>query len=135
MRARPLCGSAFRGRAKAPAWQSSSARPWSFDRMESCSMKSNRGFTTLELMVATAITMVAIVAVCTLLIESGHFTRNNEEIIKSNDGVWINNAGTPKLISPIFGTDAIAAEGNTDDIWMVLPDRRAFKESNCALNS
>ena len=120
-------------------------------------MKSNRGFTTLELMVATAITMVAIVAVCTLLIESGHFTRNNEEIIKSNDGariagefivgalrvagvggaagVWINNAGTPKLISPIFGTDAIAAEGNTDDIWMVLPDRRAFKESNCALNS
>jgi len=120
-------------------------------------MKSNRGFTTLELMVATAITMVAIVAVCTLLIESGHFTRNNEEIIKSNDGariagefivgalrvagvggaagVWINNAGTPKLISPIFGTDAIAAEGNTDDIWVVLSDRRAFKESNCALNS
>ncbi len=120
-------------------------------------MKSNRGFTTLELMVATAIAMVAIVATFTLLIEGQRLTRNNEEIVKSNDGariagefivsalraagiggaagVWINNAGSSRLVSPIFGTDAIAAEGNTDDIWLVISDRRAFKESNCALNS
>lgn len=120
-------------------------------------MKSKRGFTILEMMVATAVTMVAIVAVFTVLVEGQRFTRNNEEIVKSNDGarmagefivsalraagvggaagVWINNAGVPRLISPVFGTDAIAAEGNTDDIWVVISDRRAFKESNCAPNS
>jgi type II secretory pathway pseudopilin PulG len=120
-------------------------------------MKTNRGFTLVEMLVSMSIMMVAIVATAMILVEGQRFTRNAEEVSNSNDnarvageliasalrvagmggalGVWINNAGTPRLISPIFGTDAIATEGNTDDIWMILADRRGFKDNNCALNS
>ncbi len=120
-------------------------------------MKEKRGFTLIEMLVSMSIMMVAIVATAMILVEGQRFTRNAEEVSNSNDnariageliasalrvagmggalGVWINNAGTPRLISPVFGTDAIAAEGNTDDIWMILTDRRAFKDNNCVSNT
>jgi type II secretory pathway pseudopilin PulG len=120
-------------------------------------MKNARGFTLLELAISMGIMLVAIVATCVMLIEGQRFTRNTEEVSQSNDssrmagefivsalriagmgaamGVWINNAGTPRLISPIFGTDNISTANNTDDIWMVIPDRRAFQESNCQSGS
>ncbi len=118
---------------------------------------SKRGFTLIELITSTAIMIVAIAATCMMLIEGQRFTRNSEEIINSNEGsrvagefivsalriagmgaaagVWINNAGIPRLISPIFGTDNISTEGFTDDIWMLIPDRRAFQDNNCQLGS
>jgi len=118
---------------------------------------SSRGFTLVELMTSTAIMIVAITATCLMLIEAQRFTRNSEETINSNDnariagesivsalriagmggaaGLWINNSGTPRQISPIFGTDNISTEGFTDDIWMILPDRRAFQDNNCVNNS
>src|SRR5260370_9968282 len=121
------------------------------------STMSSRGFTLVELMTSTAIMIVAIAATCMVLIEGQRFTRNTEEVVNGNDnariagefianalriagmggaaGLWINNSGTPRLISPIFGTDNIAAEGSTDDIWMILPDRRAFQENNCVNKS
>jgi len=117
----------------------------------------NRGFTLIEMLVSMSIMMVAIVATAMILVEGQRFTRNAEEVSNSNDnariageliasalrvagmggalGVWINNAGTPRLISPVFGIDAIATEGNTDDIWMILTDRRAFKDNNCVSNT
>jgi len=116
-------------------------------------MKNARGFTLLELAISMGIMLVAIVATCVMLMEGQRFARNAEEVSQSNDssrmagefilsalriagmggamGVWINNAGTPHLISPIFGSDNIGAAGNTDDIWMILPDRRAFQDSLC----
>jgi len=118
---------------------------------------SSRGFTLVELMTSTAIMIVAIAATCMVLIEGQRFTRNTEEVVNGNDnariagefianalriagmggaaGLWINNSGTPRLISPIFGTDNIATEGSTDDIWMILPDRRAFQDNNCVNRS
>src|SRR5258707_220220 len=118
---------------------------------------SKRGFTLIELITSTAIMIVAIAATCMMLIEGQRFTRNSEEIINSNEGsrvagefivsalriagmgaaagVWINNAGIPRLISPIFGTDNISTEGFTDDIWMLIPDRRAFQDNNCQSGS
>jgi hypothetical protein len=114
-------------------------------------MKSNRGFTLIEIMVSGGIMIVAVLATCMMLVEGQRFTRNTEEVAKSNDsarvagelivsalriagmggnlGLWINNSGTPRLISPIFGNDNIAAAGSTDDIWMVLPDRTAMLKS------
>src|SRR6266852_9373963 len=120
-------------------------------------MKEKRGFTLIEMLVSMSIMMVAIVATAMILVEGQQFTRNAEEVSNSNDnariageliasalrvagmggalGVWINNAGTPRLISPVFGTDAIATEGFTDDIWMLIPDRRAFQDNTCQSGS
>jgi prepilin-type N-terminal cleavage/methylation domain-containing protein len=118
---------------------------------------SRRGFTLIELMTSTAIMIVAITATCMMLIEAQRFTRNSEEIVNSNDnarvagefivnalriagmggaaGLWINNGGTPRQISPISGTDNISTEGSTDDLWLILPDRRAFQDNNCVNKS
>jgi hypothetical protein len=118
---------------------------------------SKRGFTLIELITSVGIMIVAIAATCMMLIEGQRFTRNSEEIINSNEGsrvagefiasalriagmgaasgVWINNAGVPRLISPIFGTDNISTEGFTDDIWMLIPDRRAFQDNTCQSGS
>lgn len=120
-------------------------------------MKKARGFTLIEMAISMGIFIVAVVATCIMLVEGQRFTRNAEEVSQNNDGariaaeaivsalriagmggglgVWMNNAGTPRLISPIFGNDNIATANNTDDIWMILPDRRAFQDNNCQLNS
>src|SRR5260370_35132305 len=105
---------------------------------------SKRGFTLIELITSTAIMIVAIAATCMMLIEGQRFTRNSEEIINSNEGsrvvgdfivsalriagmraaagVWINNAGIPRLSSPIFGPDNISPDAVPDDICMLIPD-------------
>jgi hypothetical protein len=115
-------------------------------------MKSNRGFTLIEIMISGGIMMVAVIATCMMLLEGQRFTRNTEEVAKSNDsarlagelivgalriagmganlGVYINNGGVPRLISPIFGTDNITALGSTDDIWMVMPERSSLVNSD-----
>jgi prepilin-type N-terminal cleavage/methylation domain-containing protein len=56
-------------------------------------------------------------------------------------GIWVNGgATTPTLISPVFGHDGTTGGGQatggsltvtadkTDDLWMVVPDRNAFRE-------
>ncbi len=115
-------------------------------------MKSNRGFTLVEMMISGGIMLVAVIATCMMLLEGQRFTRNTEEVAKSNDsariagelvvsalriagmggnlGLWINNSGTPRLISPIFGNDNILSAGSTDDVWMILPNRTALLKSD-----
>ncbi|HKD41554.1 MAG TPA: PilW family protein [Myxococcaceae bacterium] len=114
-------------------------------------MKSNRGFTLIEIMISGGIMMIAVLATCMMLLEGQRFTRNTEEVAKSNDsarlagelivgalrtagmganlGVFVNNGGVPRLISPIFGTDNIATLGFTDDIWMIMPERISLVKS------
>jgi type II secretory pathway pseudopilin PulG len=117
--------------------------------------KANRGFTLVEIMVSGGIMIIAVLATCSMLLEGQRFTRNTEEVVQSNDnarvagelitsalriagmggglGVWVSDGGTPRLISPIFGSDNIPSLSLTDDVWMIIPDRSALQNSDqCA---
>jgi prepilin-type N-terminal cleavage/methylation domain-containing protein len=112
-----------------------------------------RGFTFIELIIAMAVMLVAIAAVSYLLIATLRMKHNTENAIESNDasrlaletlakdlrlagmgapgGLWLNQGGTPTQVNAVFGLDGAAAatDFERDDLWLVLPDPRALRES------
>ncbi|MCY1023785.1 PilW family protein [Pyxidicoccus sp. MSG2] len=112
-----------------------------------------RGFSLIELIVAMAVMLVAIAAVSYLLIATLRMKHNTENAIESNDaarlaleplvkdlrlagmgasgGLWLNQGGIPTQVNAVFGLDGAAAATTfeRDDLWLVLPDPQALRES------
>lgn len=111
-------------------------------------MRNSRGFTLVELLVSMAIMVVAIAVASILLMEGSRMTRRGEEIADTNDasrvagdaivnqarmagmgawgGLWVGIGSSPTKVSPIYGTEGGAG---TDDLWLVVPNRNAMRES------
>lgn len=124
-----------------------------------CARKVPRGLTLVELTVSVAIMMGAVAAAASLMIAGSRMATNNElrgtaedsarlamEAVArslqtaglgSSGGLWINHGG-PKRVNPVFGVDGTTGAGaspatptadETDDLWLVVPDRNSLRET------
>jgi Tfp pilus assembly major pilin PilA len=121
-------------------------------------MRRSQGFTVTEMMIALAIS-VSVIAVALALVvygfskardsdvisDSNNYARLAGEFIAANvrnagmgsgAGVYLNNAGAPLLVNPIYGADNLTtnAGGNnvngSDDLWIIVPDKNVTMD-NC----
>lgn len=122
-------------------------------------MKRSRGLTIIEMMIALAIAVSVIAVAMGLVVfgfskardsdvvsDSNNYARLAGEFIAANvrnagmgsgGGVYLNNAGAPMLVNPIYGADNLVtnAAGNnvngSDDLWIIVPDKNATMD-NCS---
>ena len=120
-------------------------------------MTTNRGVTLLELMIAVSITVVAIAATMGLVGFTGVLARHADIVAEGNNnarlagdviagalrnagmgggqGVYLGVAGSATMINPIHGADNLSLNyagrsvNNSDDLWLVVPDRNAMRDS------
>src|SRR5215470_8150269 len=118
-------------------------------------MKSNRGFTLIEIMISGGIMMIAVIATCMMLLEGQRFTRNTEEVAKSNDsarlagefivgalrtagmganlGVYVNNGGVPRLNSQICQSVVVAGFTKSGGSAALVQGGTGQLQVNCTL--
>lgn len=111
--------------------------------------RSARGMSLIEILVAMAIMVFAVVIASMLVVEGARLTRQGEETVKANDasrmageaiigtlqlagmgastGLNVAVGGTSMTVPPLFGVDS--TDGGSDDLYVVVPARRVMKES------
>jgi hypothetical protein len=118
-----------------------------------------RGLTLVELMISAGLMTMAVAAATTLMTAGSRMATNNELRGAAEDsarlamnaivqalqtagmgtpgGLWVNQGG-PRLVNSIFGLDGTTGAGGTpteptatgtDDLWLVVPDRNALRET------
>ncbi len=118
-------------------------------------MKSNRGFTLAEMLVAMAIMAVVIAMTGALLVAAVRLARSSELKTQAVDtarsavdaiaasarqagmgaagGVWVGKAGTAVLTNALYGLDGTTPPTVTtferDDLWLVIPHKNAMRQS------
>ncbi len=117
--------------------------------------KRQSGMTLVELLVASAILLVAVALASSLMITGVRLTRDGEIRVQESDearmamgelaksvrlaglgapnGLYVHSNGKNQLVSPIFGTDGSATA--PDEMWVVVPDGNAMREGCPSLGS
>lgn len=110
-------------------------------------MRTSRGMTLIEVMVALVLSAIIIAAASALVVAGSRIIHNTEHTADSHDasrlageaimnmvrqagagapgGIWTSRGGAPARINAIFGSDGASS---TDDLWLVVPDRNYLGE-------